>query len=105
MGVGSFMSFRADLSTPDAPPAAGARPPVRLCDLRVGDSARLHRTEVDVATAQFLRAIGLTHASEIRLCKNGDPCIIQVRSTRIGLSRAVARRVFVVPISEPPDDQ
>lgn len=90
---------------PDSPPRSAARQPVALCDLRVGDSAQFVRTEVDVATAQFLRIVGLTHASELRLCKNGDPCIIQVRSTRIGLSRAVARQVFVVPISDAPGDQ
>ena len=90
---------------PNAPPPSAVRQPVALCDLRVGDSARFVRIEVDVATAQFLRIVGLTHASELRLCKNGDPCIIQVRSTRIGLSSTVARRVFVVPISEAPGDQ
>lgn len=90
---------------PNSSPPSAARQPIALCDLRVGDSARFARSEVDEATAQFLRIVGLTHASELRLCKNGDPCIIQVRATRIGLSSTVARRVFVVPIAEPPSDQ
>lgn len=94
----------APRSQPGNSPPAAARQPVALCDLRVGDSARFLRTEGDPATAQFLRVVGLTHASELRLCKNGDPCIIQVRSTRIGLSQSVARRVFVVPVPEPLGD-
>jgi Fe2+ transport system protein FeoA len=39
----------------------------------------------------------LTDASELRLCKIGDPCIIQVGATRIGLSRGVAASLWVVP--------
>jgi Fe2+ transport system protein FeoA len=33
----------------------------------------------------------------LKLCKVGDPCIVQVRSTRIGISSAVARCLYVVP--------
>lgn len=71
--------------------------PVCLCDLEVGDTARFHDTHLDPEFSRFLRAVGLTQTSELRLCKNGDPCIVQVRATRIGLSRAVAGQVFVVP--------
>jgi Fe2+ transport system protein FeoA len=70
-----------------------------LSELRVGDTARLHRASVDSKVARFLRALGLTHTSELRLCKAGEPCIIQVRSTRIGLSRTVAGQIFVVPVA------
>jgi Fe2+ transport system protein FeoA len=31
------------------------------------------------------------------LCKAGEPCIVQVRSTRIGLSGKVADGILVVP--------
>jgi len=71
----------------------------QLNDLAVGETAHFDRAEVDHDTAGFLRAIGLTRHSEVRLCKAGEPCIIQVRSTRIGLSRPVASRIFVVPIA------
>lgn len=71
--------------------------PVSLCDLQVGATARFHDSQLDADDARLLRAVGLTRTSEIRLCKSGDPCIVQVRSTRIGLSRAVAGRVLVVP--------
>jgi Fe2+ transport system protein FeoA len=71
--------------------------PIRLCDLRVGHVARLHETQLDEEARQLLQALGLTAACRIRLCKSGEPCIVQVRSTRIGLSRAVAGRIFVIP--------
>jgi Fe2+ transport system protein FeoA len=72
--------------------------PIPLTDLRVGATARLHETRLDQDVAQFLRAIGLTRVSEFRLCKHGEPCILQVRSTRIGLSGVLARQIYVVPL-------
>jgi Fe2+ transport system protein FeoA len=71
--------------------------PICLCDLEVGATARFHDAQLDPEFSRFLRAVGLTQTSELRLCKNGDPCIVQVRATRIGLSRAVAGQVYVVP--------
>ncbi len=70
--------------------------PVPLTDLRAGAQVRLHEALVDRECREWLRALGLTDASDLRLCKHGDPCIIEVRSTRIGLSKAVASRVFVL---------
>jgi Fe2+ transport system protein FeoA len=72
---------------------------IRLSDLRVGATARFKEARLDGEMARFLRAIGLTRTSEFRLCKNGEPCIVQVRTTRIGLSRAVAGQIYVVPIA------
>jgi Fe2+ transport system protein FeoA len=70
--------------------------PLRLSDLRRGDTARLHAADLDADTAGLLQAIGLTPASALRLCQAGNPCIVQVRETRIGLADAVAQRIFVV---------
>ncbi len=71
--------------------------PIRLSELAIGETARLHQTELDESTVRLLSALGLTPSSEFRLCKAGEPCIIQVRSTRIGLSRGVADRILVTP--------
>lgn len=71
--------------------------PVRLSELRVGSRARFHEARLDPASCNLLRALGLTSACELRLCKTGEPCIVQVRATRIGLSRAVAGGIFVIP--------
>lgn len=73
--------------------------PIRLSDLRAGATARFHDARLDREMARFLRAIGLTRTSEVRICKHGEPCIVQVRSTRIGLSRALAGQIYVVPVA------
>jgi Fe2+ transport system protein FeoA len=75
--------------------------PICLCDLEVGATARFHEATLDAEFSRFLRAVGLTQTSELRLCKNGDPCIVQVRATRIGLSKSVAGQVYVVPTTAP----
>ena len=72
--------------------------PIPLTRLETGRRARLHQADVDDATRRYLRAVGLTAASEFRLCKAGEPCIIQVRATRIGLSKLLASRILVVPL-------
>ena len=78
---------------------ATAAAPIPLSDLRAGTTARFHDSRLDRDMTRFLRAIGLTRTSEFRICKTGEPCIVQVRSTRIGLSRALAGQIYVVPIA------
>ena len=75
--------------------------PIPLTTLAAGTSARLHATELDEDTRSLLRSLGLTDASHVRVCKCVDPFIIQVRSTRIGLSNSVAGNIYVVLDSEP----
>lgn len=70
--------------------------PIPLTSLAPGEVARLADTHLDTDTRSLLRSLGLTDASELRVCKRGDPFIIQVRATRIGVSSAVADGIFVV---------
>jgi Fe2+ transport system protein FeoA len=70
--------------------------PVRLCDLEEGCAARFHEASLDSEARDLLRALGLTPSSVVRLCKRGEPCILQVRTTRIGVSQGVAERLFVL---------
>ena len=82
-------------STPSAalvPPS----PAVPLTSVPVGALATLHEVR-DADARSVLRSLGLHDACVMRLCKVGDPCIVQVRATRIGLSHAVARCLYVVP--------
>jgi Fe2+ transport system protein FeoA len=79
----------------------GSSRPVPLANLAVGDLARVHQADVEDSTGRFLRAIGLTPSAQFRVCRRGEPCIIQVRSTRVGLARAVADRIMVVPLAKP----
>ncbi len=73
--------------------------PVRLSELASGRTARLMRTDLSAQDCALLQALGLTDRCMLRVCKMGEPCIVQVRTTRIGLSRAVADGIFVVPES------
>jgi Fe2+ transport system protein FeoA len=82
--------------TPPGPTPALGTSAVPLTAVRPGAVSTLHEVR-DRESRPFLRALGLTDACRIRLCKTGDPCIVQVRTTRIGLSRAVAEQLFVVP--------
>jgi Fe2+ transport system protein FeoA len=76
--------------------------PVRLADVQSGTTARLTDTRLESASRALLRALGLTDGSVLRVCQQGEPCVIQVRATRIGLSSRVARDVFIVPVEAPP---
>jgi len=67
-----------------------------LTELPAGATARLTATRLDTDTRELLRGLGLTDASRVQVCKPGDPFIIQVRRTRLGLSRAVADAILVV---------
>lgn len=78
------------IDAPSLPP--GTR---RLTDLRVGAIARLHDAQVDAESRSQLRALGLTDRCVIRVCKQGEPCVVQVRATRVGISSRIAQQVFV----------
>ncbi len=75
-------------ASPDALPA----PAVPLTTVEVGrrgDPARGPGRRVAAVPARARPDRRL----RMRLCKSGDPCIVQVRATRIGLSRAVAQQL------------
>jgi Fe2+ transport system protein FeoA len=75
--------------------AVAAAPPVPLTSVPAG--ALLTLADVrDVQAKPLLRSLGLSGACQLRLCKAGDPYIVQVRETRIGLSRTVAQQLFVM---------
>ena len=69
---------------------------VPLSTLEAGTEGHLSDTSLDADTRSLLRSLGLTDLSRLRVCKSGEPCIIQVRTTRIGLSNTVANKIYVV---------
>jgi len=71
---------------------------IPLTDLPVDARAELRLSRLDDQTRALLRALGLTDGSSLRVCKQGEPFIIQVRATRIGMSRSVAAGLFVQPL-------
>ena len=74
-----------------------ARLPVlqHLADLPVGSVARLSCEELSEGEACLLAAMGMTEGCRLKVRTSGDPCIVEVRSTRIGLARSVAVRLVV----------
>ena len=72
-------------------------PSRKLTDLEVGATARMLDAAVDAELRTQLRALGLTDNSPLRVCKCGEPCVVQVRATRIGISRRIAQHITVVP--------
>ena len=74
---------------------------VPLSDLATGTHARLHEVHLDREAHDVLRGLGLTDTSTFRVCRQGEPCVVQVHATRIGLSRRVARQILVRPHSGP----
>jgi len=73
------------LEYPAAPSVA-----VPLLDLPLGTAAVL-RHVTDTHSRDVLRSLGLGVGARFTVCRLGDPCIIQVGATRIGLSQIVAR--------------
>ena len=74
-------------------------PSRKLTDLEVGATARMLDAAVDTDLRTLLRALGLTDNSPLRVCKRGELCVVQVRATRIGISRRIAQHITVVPDS------
>ncbi len=85
------------ISSPRDP---GPSATVPLLDLAAGTVAVLQQVS-DQHSRAVLRSLGLTDGARLRVCRVGDPCIIQVRSTRIGLSRVVAQSVYVAVNEDP----
>ncbi|MFZ2875697.1 MAG: hypothetical protein WAZ94_14575 [Phycisphaerales bacterium] len=88
---------------------------VPLASLRPGQVADVCETCMDPRDTAMLRAMGLSPAATIRLCRQGEPCILEVLLSelpasgdgmcgradcrcRIGLTRYLAERVKVVHV-------
>jgi len=83
---------------------------VLLCDLREGDSGTVHalhhcrncrqgkrcgRQCCSCEECELLRAMGMAEKCTLRVCRCGKRCIVQVNSTRLGISSAIARQILV----------
>jgi Fe2+ transport system protein FeoA len=71
-------------------PIAASVAAVPLLQLPLGTVAVL-RHVTDTHSRDVLRSLGLGVGARFTVCRLGDPCIIQVGATRIGLSQIVAR--------------
>ena len=90
-------------------PAMSAPPPnpepvrVPLTQLRRGQRAIVDCSQIEglpEGDRCLLHAMGMHHECEVRVCRPGTPCIVQIDSTRLGIAGEVARRILVTPIDE-----
>lgn len=70
---------------------------VRLSQLHQGARARVLGTDLPGEDTALLEALGLTDHCLVRVCKTGEPFIVQVSTTRIGLAESVADRILAAP--------
>lgn len=70
---------------------------VPLSSLPRGARATICRRELETEDRELLAAMGLRDCCEVRICRAGSPCIVQIDRTRLGLSAAIASRVLVHP--------
>ena len=73
---------------------------IPLCDLEVRTEAVIHVADLDVDERETLAAMGLHEEATFRLCQQGQPCIVQIEATRLGLSHEVTSRILVSRCSE-----
>lgn len=82
---------------PDFHESSAASPAAMpLSRLREGERARLHIANLCCEDCDLLHAMGLTDQCEIRVCQRGEPCIVQVNATRLGISGSLARNIMVL---------
>ena len=73
--------------------------PVRipLSQLARGERAVVETGALEAEESALLGAMGLHQGCEVTVCRAGYNCIVQVESTRLGISRRVAQRILALP--------
>ncbi len=86
----------SDRGTAGAP---AGRAPVRipLTQLSRGDRAIVELGGLAQDESRLLNAMGLADKCEVRVCKSGGVCIVQVEATRLGISADMAARILATP--------
>lgn len=84
------------VSTPDNLPS-GQPVAISLTQLGRGECATFDRADLRCEDCDMLNAMGMTDRCQLKVCKIGDPWIVQVKSTRIGMARSLAQQIFVLP--------
>jgi Fe2+ transport system protein FeoA len=71
---------------------------VSLAELPTGSVATLAGSLLPEEDRRLLAAMGLSDHSPVRICRQGEPCIVEVRTTRVGIARSIAERLHAEPI-------
>jgi hypothetical protein len=81
-----------------------SQPGIPLSQLVPGQRARLCPECLEAGDGRYLRALGLRPHATVRLCRRGEPCIVDVMTRggcgcRIGLARPIAEALLVNPLA------
>ena len=68
---------------------------IPLSDLKHREEAVVYVADLGQDEREALAAMGLHVDCTLQLCQQGQPCIVQVEATRLGLSREVTNRILV----------
>jgi Fe2+ transport system protein FeoA len=74
---------------------------ISLRQMRKGSRGQLHAIDLCCEDCKLLQAMGMTEQCEIRMCRRGSSCIVQVGATRLGVAARLADRILVRPIHTP----
>lgn len=77
--------------------APAAENAISLSQMRPQESAVIAEVGADKSDAMRLTGLGICSGRKLQLLKGGDPMILQVYGTRIGLSARLAKLVRVIP--------
>ena len=72
---------------------------VSLLDMAPKSSGRIHTVESSSDFTARLESMGMCEGRTVRLVKHGDPCIVNVYGSRVGIARDVARLIHVTPLA------
>jgi len=70
---------------------------VRLDELQPKVCAVVRRIEAEDDSMDRLKALGICIGRQVELVKRGDPLIVRVFGSRLGISSRLANRVLVEP--------
>lgn len=68
---------------------------IPLSELGEREKGVIHITDLDFEERQALSAMGLHDDASFQLCQQGQPCIVQVEATRLGLSSELTSKIMV----------
>ena len=93
--------FMIDSDPPSRPPLRGEPRAQPLSGLPVGGCGRVVSVDASAVDLERLEVMGLCPGRIVRVVKAGDPMIVRVLGSRIGLAAALAAGVHVRPEESP----
>jgi Fe2+ transport system protein FeoA len=99
MKMGFMFTIISDPPEAPAPPASPF--PRLLSALPAGASGRVAAVDAAAVDLERLEVMGLCPGRLVCVIKDGDPMIVRVLGTRIGLAAALAERVLLAPEAPP----